>query len=166
MGQGHMILNLDRKECLHPHALGSGYKLLEIGNNVGPMLALAVLLAASNKGGARGGGDLRFDTRDPVARAIVGRWAGDRIAIVGDYADQGDLPPSPTDPTDTTRAPHMYHLASSQKGGWVDISYAVRSVLTTCGEWQESNPAFGPRGAVVYNEGIDQFSPAEDADGE
>jgi len=31
MGQYFLILNLDKKEYLHPHKLGSGYKLWEIG---------------------------------------------------------------------------------------------------------------------------------------
>lgn len=30
-----------------------------------------------------------------IARRTIGRWAGDRIAIVGDYAEDSDLPDSP-----------------------------------------------------------------------
>jgi len=28
-----------------------------------------------------------------IAKRTIGRWAGDRIALVGDYAERGDLPP-------------------------------------------------------------------------
>ncbi len=45
-----------------------------------------MLLAASN---VYGGGD--FCAEGP--RGVVGRWAGDRIATVGDYAEPDDLAP-------------------------------------------------------------------------
>lgn len=83
MGQYHLTVNLDKKEYLDPHALGCGLKLFEqVANNPGVGAALVVLLAASN---GRGGGDFAPDK-------VVGRWAGDKIAIVGDYAELGDLP--------------------------------------------------------------------------
>lgn len=88
MGQYHFVVNLDKHEYIHPHEMGDGLKLMEFGNGggCGTMTALAVLLAAACKGGPRGGGDVHSE--DP----IVGSWAGDRIAIVGDYASPGDLP--------------------------------------------------------------------------
>lgn len=82
MGQGYVVVNLDKKEYLRPHAFGEGYKLLEFGSSGGGTMAgLSILLANSN---GRGGGDL--DSDDP----IVGSWAGDRIVIAGDYAKAGD----------------------------------------------------------------------------
>lgn len=85
MGQYHLTVNLDKKEYLNPHTLGCGLKLWEhIANHPGVGAALIVLLAASN---GRGGGDFRCD--DP--NGIIGRWAGDRIAIVGDYGELSDL---------------------------------------------------------------------------
>jgi len=79
MGQYFLILNLDKKEYLHPHKLGSGYKLWEIcANNV--CRVLPFLLRKSNE---TGGGDIRDDY--PTA----GRWAGDRIVVVGDYDESG-----------------------------------------------------------------------------
>ena len=82
MGQYYFIVNLDKREFLHPHAFGDGLKLLEFGcSGGGVMSALAVLLANSNN---RGGGDLRSDN------PIIGSWAGDRIIIAGDYAEPGD----------------------------------------------------------------------------
>ncbi len=81
MGQYYLIVNLDKREYLHPHRFGDGLKLMEFGcSSDGTMTALAILLADGN---GRGGGDL--DADDP----IVGSWAGDRIVVAGDYADGG-----------------------------------------------------------------------------
>jgi hypothetical protein len=85
MGQYYYVVNLDKREYLHPHRLGNGLKLLEFGtSSCGTMTALALLLADGN---GRGGGDMATD-KDPKAEWI-GRWAGDRIVIAGDYADEG-----------------------------------------------------------------------------
>lgn len=79
-GQYHIIINLTKREYLHPHNFGDGLKLMEFGlSQCGTMSGLAILLSNSN---GRGGGDL--DSRNP----IVGSWAGDNIVIVGDYADK------------------------------------------------------------------------------
>lgn len=84
MGQYYRIVNLDKKEWLNPHRFGDGAKLLEFGDSAtGTMLGLAVLLADGN---GRGGGDL--DERNDDA-GLIGSWAGDRIVIAGDYADEG-----------------------------------------------------------------------------
>lgn len=82
MGQYYQVVNLDKKELLHPHELTDGLKLLEFGCGGLTMTALAVLLACSN---GRGGGDLHSDN------PIIGSWSGDRIAIVGDYAEPQDF---------------------------------------------------------------------------
>lgn len=84
MGQYHLTVNLDKKEFLDPHKLGDGLKLWEqINSHGGVCAALLLLLACSN---GRGGGDVE-------EHPIVGRWAGDRIAVVGDYAEDTDLAP-------------------------------------------------------------------------
>ena len=81
MGQYYKVVNLDKKEYLDPHSFGDGAKLLEFGcSEVGMMTGLAILLADGNN---RGGGDLRSD------HSLIGSWAGDRIVITGDYADEG-----------------------------------------------------------------------------
>lgn len=46
------------------------------------MLGLAILLRSSDEGG---GGDLHQDLTQPV----IGRWAGDRIVVAGDYDADG-----------------------------------------------------------------------------
>jgi hypothetical protein len=118
MGQYWIAVNLDKKEFVHPHKLGSGLKLAEqVGTHPGTGTALLILCAAMPE--ARGGGDLDLDqnwhgperdaamkaglidgcTPGPmpedyqeIARRTIGRWAGDRIALVGDYAEDSDLP--------------------------------------------------------------------------
>lgn len=110
MGQYWYVVNLDKKEYVHPHQLGSGLKLWEqLANNPGSGEALVILCAAMPE--ARGGGDLDLDANwhgpertggpegpviseyNEIARRTIGRWAGDRIALVGDYAEDSDLAP-------------------------------------------------------------------------
>ena len=80
MGQYYKIVNLDRKEFLNTYTFNDGAKLLEFGcSSEGVLTGLAILLADGN---GRGGGDLHSD--DP----IIGSWAGNRIVIAGDYADE------------------------------------------------------------------------------
>ena len=79
MGQYFVIVNLDKKEYLDPSSLGCGLKLLEIAAN-DCLNVLAFLLRQSSEWG---GGDIRKPYRN------AGRWAGDRIAIIGDYDDSG-----------------------------------------------------------------------------
>jgi hypothetical protein len=81
--------NLDRREVLDPAQFGDSRDInvaAWAGGLGGVTTALAVVLAASNRGGSRGGGDLR--SADPV----VGSWAGDHVAVlpcalVRDFAD-------------------------------------------------------------------------------
>jgi len=82
MGQYYMIVNLDKREFLNPHKLGSGLKLWEMANTCTIAPALLALLACSN---GRGGGDFEADS-------IIGRWVGDRVVVVGDYSEPGDIP--------------------------------------------------------------------------
>ena len=118
MGQYHYVANLDKKELLHPHQFGDGLKMMEFGRSGdGTLLGLTVLLACSHN---RGGGDLHVDPENnPTAAAICGRWAGDRIAIVGDYANPNDFPGLTQQMIDDIR-----------KGdSWTDISEHVIKVI-------------------------------------
>lgn len=96
MGQCWLPVNLSKREFLDPHKLGSGLKLWEQVNvHPGPGTALLVLLA--NMPEERGGGDLVMGFEDDlgyeeIAKRTIGRWAGDRIALIGDRAENGDLP--------------------------------------------------------------------------
>jgi len=96
MGQYWKVVNLDKREYLNPHTLGAGIKLWEqLANHPGPGTALIILCAAMPE--RRGGGDLALSSdEDPsyeaVAKRTIGRWSGNRIALVGDYACDEDLP--------------------------------------------------------------------------
>ncbi len=87
MGQYHYVVNLDKRQFLMPHRFGDGLKLLEFASSsYGTLAALALVLAASTDGGqGRGGGD----PHEP--HPLIGSWAGDRLAIVGDYAEDAAL---------------------------------------------------------------------------
>jgi hypothetical protein len=103
MGQYYLIVNLDKKQYLHPHRFGDGLKLLEFGcSATGTLTALAILLADGN---GRGGGDLRSEN------PVIGSWAGDRIVIAGDYADEGKFTGDP--------ASNLYAVAGKE---YQDIS--------------------------------------------
>jgi hypothetical protein len=84
MGQYHITVNLTKRQFVHPHQIGNGLKLKEqIGWDYSTSTVLFMLVAAST---GRGGGD--FHCEHP----LLGSWAGDRIAIIGDYAETNDLP--------------------------------------------------------------------------
>jgi hypothetical protein len=113
MGQYHKVVNLDKKQFLHPHRLGDGLKLGEFGcSSHGTMTALAYLLGVST---GRGGGD--FDRG-----SLAGTWGGDRIAIIGDYAEAKDLAPEHD-------AANLYEKLSEEADGWKDISGLVAGEL-------------------------------------
>jgi len=79
MGQYYKIVNLDKQQYLDTYTFNDGAKLLEFGcSSEGCLTALAILLADGN---GRGGGDLHSES------PIIGTWAGDRIVVAGDYAD-------------------------------------------------------------------------------
>lgn len=81
MGQYHKLYNLDKKEYVHAHRIGNGLKLMEqCGFEKSTATGLWLLLANSN---GRGGGDAQ-------QHPMVGRWAGDRILVQGDYAESTD----------------------------------------------------------------------------
>jgi hypothetical protein len=86
MGQYHKIANLDKMEIVEPYPLGLGAKQWEHIGEGGLDTALYVLLTASP---ARGGGDLE------EIKGVTGRWVGDRVAVIGDYTEDSDIPNSP-----------------------------------------------------------------------
>lgn len=113
MGQYWLAVSLTKKEWIDPHKLGSGLKLWEqLASHLGTGAALVILCAAMPE--VRGGGDFDLDENwhgpertfpehntspgpmpesyHTIARRTIGRWAGDQIALVGDYATDDDLP--------------------------------------------------------------------------
>lgn len=122
MGQYHRLVNISKKEFVSPHDLDDGAKLLEMINaQGGVMAALNILLACSNGRGGGDLPDGTTYTGKPgklrvlkdmsglgvmpffkvvadeklyeMAEKYIGRWAGDQIAIIGDYAEDNDLDP-------------------------------------------------------------------------
>lgn len=82
MGQYWVAVNLDKKEYIDPWKFDSGGKLCEqLWNGTGDAL---FLLLAEHKA-IRGGGDLEPDEE------FMGRWAGDRVILTGDYSEDGEL---------------------------------------------------------------------------
>jgi len=141
MGQYWYVVNLDKREFINPHDLGAGLKLCEqLGTYPGTGAALIVLCAAMPE--ARGGGDFDMDKNwhgperkfpehnvEPgpmpeeypaIARRTIGRWAGNRIALVGDYAERGDL-------LDEFQAENIYEMCEERK--WLNVSADVAAVI-------------------------------------
>ena len=77
MGQDFTIYNLDKEQLIAPARFNDGQRLREFGSSsCGVLLALAALLADGNEHGGI-----------HSSHEMIGTWAGDRIAIIGDYAD-------------------------------------------------------------------------------
>jgi hypothetical protein len=85
MGQYHGLFNLDKREMVFPHELGFGAKQWEHTGFQGSLSDVLYALCAFEV--SRGGGDFADDDG-----TFKGRWHGDRVAVIGDYAVLGDLP--------------------------------------------------------------------------
>jgi hypothetical protein len=83
MGQYHHPVCIEAEEGLSPHGMGQGLKEGEQGfsrpSTVNAMVALVC---------ARGGNM----PADCSQSALVGRWAGKRVLVQGDYAEDNDIP--------------------------------------------------------------------------
>jgi len=80
MGQYFYLINLDKKEYIHPFNLGGGVKLWEWLANYTVFLPIFLLRKSTESGG----GDYHGEHLPNL-----GRWAGDRVALVGDYDESG-----------------------------------------------------------------------------
>jgi len=104
MGQYHVLYNTDKKEYVHAHRIDNGLKLLEqVGFEKSTSTALFLLVANSN---GRGGGDAND-------HELIGRWAGDRIVVQGDYAEEGD----------------QAYISDAERQTYTDISAQVLDLL-------------------------------------
>lgn len=111
MGQYHLLANLDAQEWVSPHRLGLGAKQLEhTGAFHGTFADALYLLTMTSP--ARGGGDW---PETPMS----GRWAGARVAVVGDYTGDDDLPGVPNAGT----------LYGQIEESWTDISDHVAHAM-------------------------------------
>lgn len=141
MGQYWYPVNVDKHEFINPHKLGTGLKLREqLAAHPGTGAALLILTAAMPE--VRGGGDFDLtanwhgpertfpahnaspgpmpESYPEIARRIIGRWAGDRIALIGDYAEDSDLPVG-------FQASLIYTKCS--EGDWKDVTEDVCAVI-------------------------------------
>lgn len=85
MRQHWKVVNVTKRELLHPHRFDEGLKFCEFANSSGGTLAgLAFLLAAPSSMGS-GGGDLTGPHSD-----LLGSWIGDKVVILGDYNDDAE----------------------------------------------------------------------------
>lgn len=108
MGQYHKFVNLTKKEFIDPHVLGDGLKAWEILANGGCGKALVVLMCCPDR---RGGGDLEEGE-------YVGRWHGDHVVMVGDYAEPEDHPLAAE-----------AHKVWDEGSGYYDVSLGVAAVI-------------------------------------
>ncbi len=171
MGQYWIPVNLDKKEFIHPHKLATGLKLWEQAANFpGTPCALLILTAAYYE--KRGGGDLdlsenwhgrertfpkynispapMFSEADypKIAAAVHGRWAGDRIAVVGDYAENSDL-------AEEHEASTIYNRCKAT----TETAYADHEVRDTFGYWVahdalDDNEPHPHRGKYCYDKTV------------
>ena len=86
MGQYHSLYNLDKQEVLHPHDIGLGAKQWEHTGHTASLSDMMYVLTTCSP--MRGGGDFVAE----VMKDFIGRWVGDRVVVVGDYSEQGDIP--------------------------------------------------------------------------
>ena len=83
MGQYHIPVCPDLAEAFMPHDVGCGLKAAEqLFTRPGTCAALVALVSAR-------GGNLPADLSHSP---LVGRWAGKRVLVQGDYAEDDDLP--------------------------------------------------------------------------
>ena len=115
MGQYHILVNLDKREYVVPHALGLGLKQREHNGAFNGTLADALYFLTMTSP-ARGGGDY------PQV-SISGRWAGDRCVVLGDYTEDEDI-------RGYIAAGDLYgRIMENARGEWADISEDVADDL-------------------------------------
>src|SRR5207253_11464577 len=83
MGQHHRAVCIEAEEGLNPYTLGTGAKEGEQGFSrpAAPNAIMALVCA-------RGGNQPADCSQSP----LIGRWAGKRVLVQGDYAADDDIP--------------------------------------------------------------------------
>jgi hypothetical protein len=110
MPQNYIIINEDKREYIHPYTFDDGamFECFGYGRNA-TLTGLAFLLTYHQNNGL-GGGD--WKTNNGI---IMGRWARDRIRIIGDQASR--------------------ELFEEVLKNWVDISSMVLQDITEDNPW-------------------------------
>jgi hypothetical protein len=131
MAYKHRIANLDRREYLDARAFAdfSG-ELATLNESDGAMWGLTLLLAAAGERAGHGDvtGGSGLEPVEPSAHTcallgLVGRWAGERIAIVSE-----DFSPATEAEYRVGEGDEMWAQMSEQEG-WVDISEHVVELI-------------------------------------
>ncbi len=134
MSQYHCICNHDRREYVNPRLLCAfAWTLESLNESDGALWAMALLLAASN---GKGSGDFdpidygsgpeptEPDDHTQLLMSFVGRWAGQRVSIVGEYF-AADTEAEYRTGEDAGLWKHLM----DQTDGWVDISEHVANLI-------------------------------------
>jgi hypothetical protein len=121
MGQYHKLVNIDKEEQVISYPLGLMAKQYEQTGTAGDFGdALYLLLMTSPN---RGGGDWELFPN------LSGRWVGDRVIVLGDYTEDGDLPNYPN-------ASKLY----DESENWEDISNEVAEALKKVFDFVDTFP--------------------------
>lgn len=107
MGQYYKIANIDANEYLNPHAFNDGAKLMEFGSSAyGVLSAMVLMLFAS------------AEARGP--------WAGSRIVVTGDYADEGRFVPA------ELADRNLYDYCYDEDGPYTNVSAQAKELGKAC----------------------------------
>ena len=112
MGQYHKLINITKKEFVVGHDIGIMAKHYEQIGFEGSMADVLYCLMIAQGNDNRGGGDVS-------GHKFIGRWAGDHVAIVGDYY---------TEDTDNPFLKNLYDIVEDDKH-YKNISSSIRAML-------------------------------------
>ena len=112
MGQYHKLINITKKEYIVGHDIGINLKHYEQIGFEGSMADVLYCLMIAQGNDYRGGGDVS-------GHKLIGHWAGDHVAIVGDYYEEG---------TDKPEYRNLYRIVENDKH-YKNISPSIRSML-------------------------------------
>jgi hypothetical protein len=117
MGQYHLLVNSDKKEFVNPRDLGFGAKQLEHCGFLGDLPLVQYWLTTASPD--RGFGDFKLTAEN---QDVLGRWRGDRVFVLGDYTEAGDVP--------KVRSAHTFwKKIHAKESEWVNISSIVLVAL-------------------------------------
>jgi len=112
MGQYHKLINITKKEYIVGHDIGINLKHYEQIGFEGSMADVLYCLMIAQGNDYRGGGDVS-------GHRAIGRWAGDHVAIVGDYYHKD---------TDKYDYRSLYDIVADDRH-YKNISPSIRSML-------------------------------------
>ena len=112
MGQYHKLINVTKKEYVSGFDIGMMAKHYEQIGFQGAMADVLYCLMIAQGNDYRGGGDVS-------GHKLIGHWAGDHVAIVGDYYEEKK---------DNPKYRNLYHIVDDDRH-YKNISPSIRSML-------------------------------------